>query len=88
MPPEQETVSVQRPDDNARCSDCTHTFGVHFVSADGKVFGCSVKESVRSPSSRMYACVCSGFAVRVIWGPKQAGGVVRPLASLPQPSRA
>jgi hypothetical protein len=58
-------MSIPRPQDNAKCSGCHHSFGEHFTTYDGKKAGCSnFVDTQRDGGS----CYCKGFAL--VWTPE------------------
>lgn len=56
---------MPRPDDGARCSNCGHPFGSHYMTFDGRHFGCQSPTSGRTNAA---VCRCPGYMT--FWRPE------------------
>lgn len=58
---------MERPPDNQKCSGCSHLFGQHYTTYDGKRSGCSnYVDDQRDGGS----CFCKEFTVTWKWTPE------------------
>lgn len=56
---------MERPGNGEKCGVCSHVFGKHYTTYDGKSRGCSnYVDSQRDGGS----CYCKGYAVVLLWG--------------------
>jgi hypothetical protein len=58
-------MSMNRPSDQQKCSNCHHTFGEQYSTYDGKKAGCSSFVDTQRDSG---SCYCKGFAM--VWTPE------------------